>query len=381
MKSSSSSSTTKKRGEPLMIFKTGDAKTMHHVFEVLKDCITETLIHFHPDSIRIRAGDITKTNLVFVELIGSNLDKYECAKYQSSGVHVSRLWTVIKKAGVGNLLELTIREKEEDDLGVTIYDSNGSIIIDTMLKTIRMEDEAMLLPDNITFDSCISMSSLKFYDKLKTLEDMEYEFVKIVQGVGPNGNNRLQFEGVGSQYHKSTILPVAEIESNQHVADADNAEKNGQPGWTATATSEDNAAAIITTTIITTTTQSAHKLPEVSHVFQLKKLVQFAKAKSLDHNVSIHLDPEGFLVLQYKIKIYGDLKFIVLSAQQPTEEFDDEVDSDDADDNNDNNDNIGENENNGSDNKRDRNDNDDDDDAVGDDALVRKKQKNNDDDE
>jgi hypothetical protein len=74
-------------------------------------------------------------------------------------------------------------------------------------------------------------------------------------------------------------------------------------------------------------------LQEIEMVFPLKKLVQFAKAHCLDSNVCIHLDEKGYLILQYNIKIYGELRFVVASTRDDNDDDDenDRSESDDSD--------------------------------------------------
>ena len=47
--------------------------------------------------------------------------------------------------------------------------------------TYATTEEAIQIPETIAFDSCISMSSHKFYTDLKYLESVEAEFVKLRQ--------------------------------------------------------------------------------------------------------------------------------------------------------------------------------------------------------
>ena len=74
------------------------------------------------------------------------------------------------------------------------------------------------------------------------------------------------------------------------------------------------------------------ELEEIEMSFPLKKLVHFAKAQCLDDKVAIHLDKRGFLILQYKIKIYGELRFVVMSINEEEDENDDEDEDNDVDD-------------------------------------------------
>lgn len=71
-------------------------KTFTQLTEVLKDTITDVLIHFHPDSIKIRAADTAKTCITYVNIPGAALDHYECERYQPVGVNIPKLWTVLK---------------------------------------------------------------------------------------------------------------------------------------------------------------------------------------------------------------------------------------------------------------------------------------------
>lgn len=78
--------------------------------------------------------------------------------------------------------------------------------------------------------------------------------------------------------------------------------------------------------------EPAVELPEITMKFPLKKLVQFAKAHCLDSSVGIHLSEKGFLILQYNIKIYGELRFVVGAIREKSDDDDDDDVEDDDDD-------------------------------------------------
>jgi len=84
-------------------------------------------------------------------------------------------------------------------------------------------------------------------------------------------------------------------------------------------------------------TKSSVTLQEIEMVFPLKKLVQFAKAHCLDSNVGIHLDEKGYLILQYNIKIYGELRFVVAATRDENDEYDEDSDEGSADESSDTN--------------------------------------------
>ena len=81
-------------------------KTLLQLFEVLKENITDTLLHFHPDSIKLRAADHAKTHITYVNLIGENLDKYECTRHQPVGINMAKFWLVLKIANADDIFQM-----------------------------------------------------------------------------------------------------------------------------------------------------------------------------------------------------------------------------------------------------------------------------------
>ena len=63
--------------------------------ETLKDNNTDVILHFRPDSIKIRATDHANTNITYVHLY-TNHDLYECERYQPVGVNIPKLFAVFK---------------------------------------------------------------------------------------------------------------------------------------------------------------------------------------------------------------------------------------------------------------------------------------------
>lgn len=259
-------------------------KTFTQLLEVLKDTITDVLIHFHPDSIKIRATDAAKTCITYVNIPGASLEKYVCERYQPVGVNIPKLWTVLKTSSAEDILNMNFEDQGDGTLHISILDKSGAPKLTTGYITYECDEEAMSIPENLHFSSCISMSSVRLYSDLKTLENMEAEFVKLKQCKSPKGGNRLQLIGTGSQFHRDPCMDIDEL-----------------------GTSED-----------------APELPELEMTFPLKKMVHFAKAHCLDEKVAIHLDARGFLILQYKIKIYGELRFVVMAIHDDDEDEDDD---------------------------------------------------------
>jgi len=292
----------------MMRLKSAQPRTFSQLLEVLKDNITDVLLHFHPDSIKIRSADHAKTFIVYVNLHGNALEDYACEKYQPVGINMARLWTVLKFAAADDILQMDC-EEGKGDLDIKIIDSEtNKVKFKTSYITYGdFDEEALEFPENINFGSCISMSSTRFYGDLKQLESLEAEYVKLRQCKSPSGGNRLRLIGIGSSYHKEPYIDIDEgtITTSE-----------GKTKATGLILNNDAAAAAESSTGV---------LQEIEMVFPLKKLVQFAKAHCLDANVGIHLDEKGFLILQYNIKIYGELRFVVAATREDGD--DDELES------------------------------------------------------
>lgn len=285
-----------------MEFQALKPKVFTDLMETLKDKLQDTLLHFHTDSIKIRATDYAKTFIAYVDLNGGALDKYTCDEYHQVGVNISKLWTVMKIAQPGDILQMTHgKEGSNNMLRISIVDEkSGAIKLSTDYILYDNDEEPLEIPENISYNDCFSMKSDKFYRDLKTLENMECEFVKLRQCRGPDGKgNRLQMIGMNSSVHKNPTINTDEAPS-------------GTGDSLMQGTSVPFGVAQPTT--------QRKELQEMELVFNLKLLVQFAKAKCLDDKVGIHLDERKFLVLQYNVDIYGVVRFVVKSILDEEDE-------------------------------------------------------------
>ncbi len=272
-------------------------KILTQLFEVLKENTTDNLIHFHPDSIKLRATDSAKTSITYVSLWGSSLDHYKCDRYQPVGVSIPKLWSTFKIANYDDVLEMKFEESHEGTLDINIIDNHTrESKFSTNFITYDYEEDGLSgIPENLEIGSCISMDSQRFYEDLRKLESLESEYVRLRQCKVPNGANRLQLIGLGSQCHRNPTINIDEMETKD---------------------------------------KTQRSLEELELCFPLKKLVHFTKAHCLDDKVALHLNPRGFLILQYNIKIYGELRFVIMAtAEDEGDEMEEEESSDEASEN------------------------------------------------
>lgn len=155
-------------------------KIISLLLEVLKENITDVLLHFHPDSIKLRAADHGKTNITYVNLVGNKIDEYRCDKYQPVGINVAKLWAVLKIANAEDILQMDFEDGQQATLNISVMDSKtNNIKFRTGYITYDTDEEALAIPESISFDSCISMSSHRLYTDLKYLESLESEYVAL----------------------------------------------------------------------------------------------------------------------------------------------------------------------------------------------------------
>lgn len=291
-------------------------RTFSQLFDVLKDSITDTPIHFQPDSIKIRAMDSSKTSMTYAHIFGLSPESYTCKENLDVGVHVPKMWNVLKIAGAEDILEMDFRP-QDSVLNITVIDSKTSVKkFETGYITQECDDEALPIPDDLDMSSCILMGSGVFYSNLKTLESMDSEYVKLRQCQSPTGGYRLQLIGIGSHYHRGTVINIDENPNNANV--------------TVTPAATDKKKVLPPTKKGAKRTEPPPKceIEEIEMMFPLKRLVQFAKAQILDDNVSIYLDKrtKRFLILQYNIKTLGELQFLIMSVNEDNDEDDEDAD-------------------------------------------------------
>lgn len=288
-------------------------RTFSQLFDVLKDSITDTPIHFHPDSIKIRAMDSSKTSMTYAHIFGLSPESYTCKTSVDVGVHVPKMWNVLKIAAAEDILKLDFNQRDSV-LNIEVIDSKTGVEkFKTGYITQDCEDEALPIPDDLDMSSCILMGSGVFYSNLKTLESMDAEYVKLRQCQSPTGGYRLQLIGIGSPCHRNPVINIDENPNNANVV-ATPVKKLPMKKGTK------RPADVVKEPVV-----------EIEMTFPLKRLVQFAKAQILDDNVSIYLDKRTrrFLILQYNIKTLGELQFLIMSVND--EEDDDDEDADDED--------------------------------------------------
>jgi hypothetical protein len=293
-----------------MLFKALKPKVFTDLMETLKDKLSETLLHFHTDSIKIRATDHSKSFIAYVDLNGSTLDEYSCESYQQVGVNVAKLWTVMKNAMPGDILQMTHGQEGKSILQISIIDqATNSVKLSTDYVTYDCDEDTLSeIPENISFNDCFSMKSDKFYRDLKTLEHLECEHVKLRQCRGPGGKgNRLQMIGMNSDVHRNPTIntdeaPLKDIQKDALVSGSSQLLNSLQQQTPSQQQQQQQNL-----------NNQRKELEEIELVFDLKKLTTFAKAKCLDQNVGIHLDERNFLVLQYNVDIYGVVRFVVKS--------------------------------------------------------------------
>jgi hypothetical protein len=323
-------------------------KIITQLFEVLKENTTDNLIHFHPDSIKLRATDTSKTSITYVSLWGNSLDYYKCSRYQPVGVSIPKLWSTFKIANFDDVLEMKFQEGHEGTLDINIIDNHTKQSkFNTDFITYDYEEDGLSgIPENLEIGSCISMDSQRFYEDLKKLESLESEYVRLRQYVLPNGSNRLQLIGLGSQCHRNPTINIDEMITKNHHNKAPvtpkpappapiksqgaakpSAPAPSTPSVVAPAPSAPSATApapsapaVVAPSVQGGSADKSKQLEELDLCFPLKKLVHFTKAHCLDDKVALHLNSRGFLVLQYHIKIYGELRFVIMATAEDEED-------------------------------------------------------------
>lgn len=254
-----------KKSSNFLKIKTGSCKNLRILFETIKEILLDTPIIFTPEGIKISSMDKMKHAFVQVHLKSEPFEEYFCPIPINLGVDLVMFHKYINKIRDDNVFTLYLSKDNPDMLGMMIEDSKRGLVKKKFLSLMEPdEDDITEVPENLEFDSDITLVSSDFNDICKEMS---------------NFSDTLEITSVNEQL-------IFKIDADQ-----------GQQSIVLTE-SED--------TII-----KSSKDAIVRGKYSLKYLNYFTKATNLSHQMTMSIKNDDPMVLTYPVGDLGEIKFIL----------------------------------------------------------------------
>jgi len=227
------------------------------MLDAIKDLVTEASWDCTPAGMSLQAMDTSHVSLVAVNLNADGFDKYRCDRNITLGMNLTSLSKILKCAS--NDDTITIKAQDDADKITLLFEAkNETETSEYEIKLMNLDAEYLGIPDT-TYNANIKMPSAKFQRICRDLSQIG-DAVKI--SVVKNG---VQFGAEGD-------LGSGKVSLNQSA----NADK-------------DEESVVIS------------MQEPIVQSFALKYLINFAKATPLSGQVSLSMQEDTPLVVEYNI--------------------------------------------------------------------------------
>ena len=276
---------------------TSQCTKFKYLFSVIKDLLFDCNIHFDEDGMKICNLDNSKVALVHLRLPRGDkgcFSYYHCPRPFVAGVSITALHKYLGHIAHNNkyMLKLMVAADKPHELVLEIVNDNDTDTQRFSMKLLDLEmDQGGL--EGETFSCMISMPSNKFQSYCRS-HALVGDVMDIIT-VGDRVELSTDSEGGGQGDRSTSLIKTTE--------------KEGDDGGGGECEENDNKNR---TSIVLIDRDDT-----IAGRFSLKFLQMFAKAQNLSPNVVIFFKQNFPLVLLYKMRDFGELKFALAPQVQP----------------------------------------------------------------
>lgn len=241
------------------------ANILKKIVDAIRDLVNEANFDVSSTGMQLQAMDTSHVSLVALLLKGSEFDHYRCDRSLSLGLNLASLTKVLKCSANDDIV--TLKAADDGDKLTFVFEStNQDRISEFDLKLMDIDSEQLGIPD-AKYSSVIEMPS--------------GEFQRIMRDMGTIGDS---------------ITINCSKEAVKFAATGDIGEANVTIRQNSNVDSEDDAVTI--------------SLSEpVSLNFAVRYLNMFTRATPLSSRVTLSLQQDKPLVVEYKIDEVGYIRF------------------------------------------------------------------------
>lgn len=277
---------------------TSQCTKFKYLFSVIKDLLFDCNIHFDEQGMKICNLDNSKVALVHLRLPRGDkgcFSYYHCPKPIILGVSITALHKYLGHISQNNkyTLKLMVAEGREHELILEIVNDGDTDTQRFYMKLLDLEQDQGGL-DGERFNCIINMPSSKFQSYCRS-HALVGDVMDIIT-VGDQVEFNTECDGSGGSSDRSTSV-IKTTSNGEEEDDMDDDSKSAKDKTSICLVDRDDT---------------------IAGRFSLKFLQMFAKAQNLSPNVVIYFKQNFPLVLLYKMRDFGELKFALAPQVHPT---------------------------------------------------------------
>lgn len=250
-------------GRVSLEIQTIQSSTIKVLIEALKEILTDTVIEFTPENIKICTMDSSHVILVHLKLEASKFEYYFCESKKLIGINILNLNKIIKTINNNDTLTLYMHADDCNHLCIKIENNDKNTKRITKLNLLDLENTNFDIPAAV-FNSVITLPSSDFQKICRDVHNLS-EFVEI------------------KNVHNKLIISCNGDFCSQEIVISDSDKKRMDK-------SNDQAQEIF------------------QGVFNVKYLVLFTKCTNLSNTVELYLKNDYPLIIQYTVGSLGSVK-------------------------------------------------------------------------
>lgn len=252
--------------------KTVQASTFKQIVDALKEILIDVNFEFDETGMKVVALDNTHVVLVHLKLAANKFETYYCENRRHIGLNMLKLHMLIKTISNNDVLTLFVERDDHNRLGIRIENPDKNMCTTYKLDMLDLDITKINIPP-ADFQTTINMPSSDFQ---KIVRDMNHlgDFIEI-----RSVENQLAFYCKGDFCTQETVFAT---DKNPNL----NIERNSRT--------------------------ESHEI--IQGVYSLKYLAMFTKCTNLSNVVSLFLQNNFPLVVEYQVGSLGTIKICL--AQQ-----------------------------------------------------------------
>lgn len=226
--------------------------------EALKELLTDTVIEFDADGMKIIATDNAHVILVHMRLMAHKFEMYKCGRPKLMlGVNMINLNKIIRAANSGDTLSIFMYDDDLSKMHVMFENSEKNSKAIYTLHLLDLEQEIIAIPPE-QFPVVITLPSTDFQKICRDMHNIGAEKVEI-----KSVQNQLIFTCCGDFCTTETVLSDATTEPSPNI---------------------------------------------VQGIFSLKHLTHFTKCTNLCNTTELYLKNDYPLIVRYQVASLGEIK-------------------------------------------------------------------------
>ncbi len=254
--------------------KTVQSSAFKVLIEALKELLTDTVIEFTKQGIKIITTDNSHVILIHLKLNADKFEHYYCEKESLKvGINMLNFYKVIKTINSNDTLTLFMYRNDNNKLGIRIENGEKNNRTTFEINLIELDSMSYEIPP-VEFNSVITMPSTDFQ---KIIRDM---------------NNIATYVDIKNT-HKELIFSCQGDFCNQQTILCDN-------------------------DLINIKNDSENNTEIIQGVFSLKYLFLFTKCTNLSNHVLIFLLNSYPIILEYQVASLGIIRLCLTQIQTDT---------------------------------------------------------------